>query len=54
MKELGYNVIACVAQSVADCWWFTVKEIIEPFEPYLTEIAYDYDYWHGDGLKVVT
>lgn len=48
MKRLGYKVIGAVAQSLYDCWWFTVEDFIEPLPPYLTKTKYDYDYWHKD------
>ena len=51
MKNLGYEVIGSVPQSIADCWWFTVKEFIEPLPKYLTKIEYNYDYWHGGCYK---
>lgn len=53
MKDLGYTVLAGVAQSICDQWWFTVDKIIEPLPPYLSEMEYDYDYWHGNGRKIV-
>lgn len=46
MKKLGYKVIASVPQSVADCWWFTVEDFIEPLPKYLAKIEYDFEYWH--------
>ena len=54
MRILGYKVIAAVAQSLGDCWWFTVEDYIEPFPPYIAKMEYDFDYWHGDGKMVVT
>ena len=53
MEKLGYKVIGAVAQSLYDCWWFTVEDFIEPLPPYLKKIKYDYDYWHGSGSSVV-
>lgn len=53
MDKLGYKVIGAVAQSLYDCWWFTVEDYIEPLPPYLTKMQYDFLYWHGDGRKVV-
>ena len=50
MKLLGYEVIASVPQSIADQWWFTVKEIIYPLPEYLSEMEYDFEKWHGKGL----
>lgn len=47
MQKLGYKVIDCVPQSLYDCWWFTVESIIEPLPEYLTEISYDFYFWHG-------
>ena len=46
MKKLGYKVIGSVPQSIADCWWFTVENFIEPLPKYLSKINYNYDYWH--------
>ena len=54
MRLLGYKVIAAVAQSLGDCWWFTVEDYIEPFPPYIAKMEYDFDYWHGYGKMVVT
>ena len=51
MKELGYKVIACVPQSIAEQWWFTVEEFIEPLPCYLSKMKYDFNYWHEDGWK---
>ena len=48
MKKLGYKVLGSVPQSIADCWWFTVEDYIEPLPPYLTKMNYNYDYWHND------
>lgn len=53
MTKLGYRVIAAVAQSLYDSWWFTVEDFIEPLPPYLTKIEYDFDYWHGDDRTTV-
>lgn len=47
MKELGYKVIASVPQSIADQWWFTVEYYIEPLPKFLSEMTYNFDYWHG-------
>lgn len=53
MKNLGYKVLGGVPQSIADCWWFTVEEFIEPLPPYLTKMenGYNFDYWHGGCYK---
>ena len=51
MKNLGYKVIGSVPQSIADCWWFTVEEFIEPLPPYLKKMSYNFDYWHGGCWK---
>ena len=51
MKNLGYNVIGSVPQSIADCWWFTVEEFIKPLPPYLSKMSYNFDYWHGGCWK---
>lgn len=51
MKNLGYKVIGSVPQSFSDSWWFTVEEFIEPLEPYLEKVNYNYDYWHGECFK---
>lgn len=48
MDELGYQVIGGVPQTLGDCWWFTVKEIIYPLPGYLTEMTYNFDYWHNN------
>ena len=47
MKDLGYKIIGSVPQSIADCWWFTVEEFIEPLPPYLSVIEYNFDKWHS-------
>ena len=52
MKKLGYNVLAAVAQSMGDCWWFTVEDYIEPLPEYLEKFEYDYDKWHKNRLIV--
>jgi hypothetical protein len=54
MMDLGYNIIAAVAQSIGDQWWFTVEDYIEPLPEYLSKMEYDFDYWHGDGTMIVT
>jgi len=45
MKQLGYNLIQSVPQSIGDCWWFTVEELIEPLPLYLSIMQYDFEYW---------
>lgn len=52
MEDLGYEVVAAVPQSIGDCWWFTVKDFIEPLPGYLRKIYYDYNHWHKDGFGV--
>lgn len=47
MEKLGYKIIACVPQSIADQWWFTVEEIIEPLPHYLERMEYDFEKWHS-------
>lgn len=47
MEALGYKIIASVPQSIADQWWFTVEEIIEPLPPYLERMEYNFEKWHG-------
>lgn len=54
MRDLGFNVIAGVAQSVGDQWWFTVEKLIEPLPEYITPMEYDFEYWHGDGTMIRT
>ena len=49
MKNLGYKIIAGVPQTIGDCWWFTVQDVIYPLPKYLSKMQYDFDYWHGDG-----
>lgn len=46
MNNLGYTIIACVPQPIADQWWFTVEEFIEPLPPYLEKMEYDFEHWH--------
>lgn len=46
MRKLGYEILGAVPQSLGDCWWFTVKEIIEPLPPYLRQMKYNFNYWH--------
>lgn len=46
MRKLGYEIIGAVPQSVGDCWWFTVREIIEPLPEYLRPMKYNFNYWH--------
>jgi len=53
MEILGYKVLYAVAQSVYDSWWFTVEDFIEPLPSYLSKMEYDFNYWHGDGTKIV-
>jgi len=48
MEKLGYKVIASIAQSLYDCWGFTVEDYIEPMPKYLKKFEYDFDYWHGE------
>lgn len=43
MRNLGYKIIHAVPQSIADQWWFTVEEYIEPLPPYLKKMEYDID-----------
>ena len=52
MEKLGYKVLAAVAQSMGDCWWFTVEDYIEPLPKYLEKFEYDYDKWHKNRLIV--
>lgn len=47
MIELGYTVLGSIPQTLGDCWWFTVKDIIYPLPGYLTEMSYSFDYWHN-------
>lgn len=35
VEVLGYGVIASIPCPIADCWIFTVEEIIEPLPGYL-------------------
>ena len=51
MKELGYNVIGSVPQTISDSWWFTVEEYIEPLPKYLSKFEYNFNYWHNDCYK---
>ena len=51
MKNLGYEVLDAVPQSICDGWWFTVKEFIEPLPKYLSKMTYNFDYWHNDCWK---
>ena len=48
MNELGYNIIAVVPQTIADQWWFSVDELIEPLPPYLEVMEYDFEKYHGE------
>lgn len=45
MRKLGFKVIHCVPQSMADCWWFTVKEFDFELPAYLSEMKYNLNYW---------
>lgn len=47
MQELGYKIIGAVPQSIADQWWFTVEDYIEPLPPYLSKMTYNFDWWHN-------
>lgn len=51
MRKLWYEILGSVPQSIADCWWFTVKEFIEPLPDYLTKMEYSFKYWHTDYYK---
>lgn len=51
MNKLGYNVIGSVPQSIGDQWWFTVEEIIYPLPKYLSEMQYNFEYWHNNCHK---
>lgn len=48
MRELGFEIVACVPQTIADQWWFTVENLIDPLPPYLAEMEYDFERWHGE------
>lgn len=45
MKNLGFQVIHSVPQSIADCWWFTVEDFDFSMPPYLREMEYNLNYW---------
>ncbi len=51
MNALGYKVIGAIPQSIADCWWFTVEEFIEPLPKYLSKMEYDFERWHHNDIK---
>lgn len=44
MKRLGYEVIKSEPVSIADCWWFRVKNHIEPVPPYLIKMSDDFEF----------
>lgn len=46
MRNLGYELIQSVPQTMGDCWWFTVDKLIKPLPVFLEEIQYDFDYWN--------
>lgn len=48
MREMGYTVLGAVPQSVYEQWWFTVEDFIEPLPEFLSEITYNFDYWHNE------
>lgn len=54
MEDLGFTVLAGVAQTIGDCWWFTVEKLVEHLPSYVKPMNYDYEYWHGNGTKIVT
>lgn len=35
MKELDFNIIEAIPQTVGDQWWFTVETLVEPLPEYL-------------------
>lgn len=41
MKNLGYRVIECEADSMFDRWRFVVEDYIEPFPPYIRKSSGD-------------
>lgn len=51
MKNLVFNVLASVPQSIYDSWWFTVEDYIEDMPDYIHKIEYNYDYWHNGCWK---
>lgn len=51
MEKLGFKIIAAVPQTLYGSIWFTVEKLIENLPEYITEIHYNFDYWHNECYK---
>lgn len=51
MQKLGFEIIDCVPQTLYDSIWFTVKDYIKDMPNYISEMQYNYDYWHNKCWK---
>ena len=51
MKDLGFQVIHAVPQTLGNCWWFTVEDYDFELPPYIKEFSYPLNYWRDECWK---
>lgn len=51
METLGFKIVASVPQSFYGSIWFTVENLVENMPEYISEMRYNFDYWHNHCYK---